>query len=216
MGVIRPFHDVSHDIKCSYMFIYTPEEFVKEARSMITDTTIEDPTSPARKKNRQEEEIMQSCDEDLPTPEYVPVRGRQRDPDESTSIDEIGHILTSEESNFIELVKEIEKITLIPPKERTEDQKKKLRNMKSKHKKLEKDFQHLDTLLKQKPKTAAEKKAAYRQKQTAETREKVRAADRTRKATEEARAANQARKATHRAGLDDETMEEVRAADRTR
>merc|ERR1712120_81344 len=36
--------------------------------------------------------------------------------------------------------------------------KEELRNMKSKHKKLEKDFQHLDTLLKQKPKTAAEKK----------------------------------------------------------
>ena len=100
--LIRPFHDVSHDIKCSYMFIYTPEEFVQEAISMITDTTIEDPTSPARKKNRQEEESMQSCDEDLPTPEYVPVRGRQRDPEESTSIDEIGHILTCEESNFIE------------------------------------------------------------------------------------------------------------------
>ena len=114
------------------------------------------------------------------------------------------------------MVKDIEIITLIPPKERTEDQKKKLRNMKSKHKKLEKDFQHLDTLLKQKPKTAAEKKAAYRQKQTAETREKVRAADRTRKATEEARAANRAGMAAHRAGLDDETMEEVRAADRTR
>ena len=127
------------------------------------------------------------------------------------------------------MVKDIEIITLIPPKERTEDQKKKLRNMKSKHKKLEKDFQHLDTLLKQKPKTAAEKKAAYRQKQTAETREKVRAADRARKATEEVRAADRTRKATeearaanragmaaHRAGLDDETMEEVRAADRTR
>ena len=142
-----------------------------------------------------------------------------------------------QDSNFIQLVKDIEIITLIPPKERTEDQKKKLRNMKSKHKKLEKDFQHLDTLLKQKPKTAAEKKAAYRQKQTAETREKVRAADqarkathraglddetmeevraadRTRKATEEARAADQARKAALRAGLDDETMEEVRAANR--
>merc|ERR1712236_86622 len=106
-----------------------------------------------------------------------------------------------QDSNFIQLVKDIEIITLIPPKERTEDQKKKLRNMKSKHKKLEKDFQHLDTLLKQKPKTAAEKKAAYRQKQTAETREKV-------------RAANRARMAAHRAGLDDETMEEVRAANR--
>merc|ERR1712002_1101580 len=103
--VIRPFQDVSHDIKCSYMFIYTPEESVQEAITMITDTTIEDPRSPARKKN----------------------------------------ILTPEEWNFIELLKEIEKVASIPPKERTEDQKKKLRNMKSKHKKLEKHFQHLDT-----------------------------------------------------------------------
>merc|ERR1711942_657946 len=146
-----------------------------EEADVLSDTTIEDPTSPARKKNRQEEESMQ----------------------------EEENILTCEDAYFIELVNEIELITLIPPKERTEDQKKKLRNMKSKHKKLEKDFQHLDTLLKQKPKTAAEKKAAYRQKQTAETREKARAADR-------------ARMAAHRAGLDDETMEEVRAADRTR
>merc|ERR1712082_448509 len=95
--VIRPFQDVSHDIKCSYMFIYTPEESVQEAITMITDTTIEDPRSPARKKNRQEEESM----------------------------------LTPEEWNFIELLKEIEKVASIPPKERTEDQKKKLRNMKN-------------------------------------------------------------------------------------
>ena len=66
--------------------------------------------------------------------------GRQRDTIESTSIDEIDHTLTSEESNFIELVNDIEKQTSIPPKERTEDQKKKLRNMKSKQKKLEKRF----------------------------------------------------------------------------
>merc|ERR1711867_108502 len=104
------------------------------AITMITDTTIEDPRSPARKKNRQEEEQEEE--------------------------------LTCEEEDFIQLVKDIEEITLIAPKECTEDQKKKLRNMKSKHKKLEKDFQHLDTLLKQKPKTAAEKKSAYRQKQT--------------------------------------------------
>merc|ERR1711867_430376 len=130
----------------------------------------------------------------------------------------MGEELTCEDLNFIQLVKEIEEITIIPPKERTEDQKKKLRNMKSKHKKLEKDFQHLDTLLKQKPKTAAEKKAAYRQKQTAETTEKVRAVNRARMAAhraelddetmEEVRAANRARMATHRSGLDDETMEE--------
>ena len=48
--------------------------------------------------------------------------------------------------------------------------------MKSKHKKLEKDFQHLDTLLKQKPKTAAERKAAQRKKQTAEAKDAERAA----------------------------------------
>merc|ERR1711996_92449 len=75
---------------------------------------------------------------------------------------------------------------------------KKLRNMKSKHKKLEKDFQHLDTLLKQKPKTAAEKKAAYRQKQTAETTEKVRAANRARMAAHRAELDDQARKAALR------------------
>ena len=68
------------------MFMYTHEDCLQEARTMLTDMTIEDPTSPARKKNRQEEESIQSGDEDLPTPEYVPVGGRQRDPDESTFI----------------------------------------------------------------------------------------------------------------------------------
>ena len=53
--VTRGFEDVAQDIKCSYIFIYTPEEFVQEARSILMDMTIEDPTSPLRKKNRQEE-----------------------------------------------------------------------------------------------------------------------------------------------------------------
>merc|ERR1712115_653169 len=140
-------NELDEEIKNAYMLVFSK---TNEEADVLSDTTIEDPRSPARKKNRQEEEQEEE--------------------------------LTSEESDFIQLVKDIEQITLIPPKERTEDQKKKLRNMKSKHKKLEKDFQHLDTLLKQKPKTAAEKKAAYRQKQTAETREKVRAADRARMA----------------------------------
>merc|ERR1712240_976506 len=128
-------NELDEEIKNAYMLVFS---ITNEEADVLSYMTIEDPISPARKKNRQEEESMQSGDEDLPTPEYVPVRGRQRDPDESTSIDEIGHILTSEESNFIELVKEIEKVASIPPKERTEDEEKKLRNMKSKYKKLEK------------------------------------------------------------------------------
>ena len=46
----RSFEEVSYDLNCSYMFIYTHEDFVQEARTMLTDMTIEDPTSPARKK----------------------------------------------------------------------------------------------------------------------------------------------------------------------
>ena len=37
------------------MFMYTHEDCLQEARTMLTDMTIEDPTSPARKKNRQKE-----------------------------------------------------------------------------------------------------------------------------------------------------------------
>ena len=35
--------------------MYTHEDCLQEARTMLTDMTIEDPTSPARKKSRQEE-----------------------------------------------------------------------------------------------------------------------------------------------------------------
>ena len=51
----RSFEEVSNDLNCSYMFLYTHEDFVQEARTMLTDMTIEYPTSPARKENRQEE-----------------------------------------------------------------------------------------------------------------------------------------------------------------
>merc|ERR1712082_180809 len=90
-------NELDEEINNAYMLVFSK---TNEEADVLSDMTIDDPTSPARKKNRQEEESMQSGDEDLPTPEHVPVRGRQRDPDESTSIDEIGHILTSEESNF--------------------------------------------------------------------------------------------------------------------
>ena len=51
----RSFEEVSYDLNCSYMFMYTHEDCLQEARTMLTDMTIEDPRSPARKKNRQEE-----------------------------------------------------------------------------------------------------------------------------------------------------------------
>ena len=35
--------------------MYTHEDCLQEARTMLTDIAIEDPRSPARKKNRQEE-----------------------------------------------------------------------------------------------------------------------------------------------------------------
>ena len=56
---------------------------------------------------------MQSGDEDLPKLECVSLGGRQRDPNKPTSIDESCHMLTSEESYVIELVKQIEKLTSI-------------------------------------------------------------------------------------------------------
>ena len=37
------------------MFMYTHEDYLQEARTMLRGMSIEDPTSPARKKNRQEE-----------------------------------------------------------------------------------------------------------------------------------------------------------------
>ena len=51
----RSFEEVSYNLNCSYMFMHTHEDIVPEARTMLTYMTIEDPTSPARKKNRQEE-----------------------------------------------------------------------------------------------------------------------------------------------------------------
>ena len=54
----------------------------------------------------------------------------------------------------------------------------------------------LDTLLKQKPKTAPERKAAQREKQTAEAKDAERAGDQARKATEEGRATTRERMAT--------------------
>ena len=58
----RSFEEVSYDLNCSYMFMYTHKDCLQEARTMLTDMTIEDPTSPARKKNRQEE-YLESQDE---------------------------------------------------------------------------------------------------------------------------------------------------------
>ena len=136
-----------------------------------------------------------SGDDELPTPDYVPMGAKHRDQSARATVIE----LTSEESDFIDLVKEIDRLSVIPAKVRTDDEKKKLRNMKNKHKKNEKLFKHLEALFKQKAKTAAERKAAQRAKQNDEAREAERAADRARKANEEARAANRHRMASQQA-----------------
>ena len=120
-----------------------------------------------------------SGDDELPTPDYVPMGAKHRDQSARATVIE----LTSEESDFIDLVKEIDRLSVIPAKVRTDDEKKKLRNMKNKHKKNEKQFKHLDALLKQKAKTAAERKAAQRAKQNDEAREAERAATRDRVTT---------------------------------
>ena len=112
--VRRPFQEVSHDINCSYMFIYTPEEFVQEARSMITEMTIEDPTSPLRKKNRQEE--YSECDDE-------PV------------IDEACNKLITE-YHFNEEQKD--KLQSIKPNLRTDEEKAHMNNLKQKLSRLKK------------------------------------------------------------------------------
>ena len=75
------------------------------------------------------------------------------------------------ESDFIRLVEEIGFITAVPAKDRTHDQKKRLRNLKIKHKKLEKDFQHLNAVMAPKAKTASERKASERAKKDQQSKE---------------------------------------------
>ena len=113
------------------------------------------------------DDCTMSVDDELPSPGYVSMGARHRDQSARANLIE----LTSEESDFIDLVREIDQLSVIPAKNRTEDEKKKLRNMKNKHKKIEKQFKHLGALLKPKPKTGAERIAAFRAKLTAEGRE---------------------------------------------
>ena len=112
--VIRPFHDVSHDIKCSYMFLYTPEEFAQEARSMITEITIEDPTSPLRKKHRQEEYL---------------------ESDNEQAINEACKKMIREYHNIEE---QKDKLQSIKPNLRTDEEKAQMNNLKQKLSRLKK------------------------------------------------------------------------------
>ena len=126
--LIRPFQDVSHDIKCSYMFIYTPEEFVQEAISMITEMTIDNPTSPLRKKIRQEE-YLESDDEPV--------------------IDEACKKLIKEYCNIEE---QKDKLQSIKPNLRTDEEKAQMNNLKQKLSRLKKKLitnypQHHEELL---------------------------------------------------------------------
>ena len=104
--------------------------------------------------------------------------------------------LNENESDFIRLVEEIAFITAVPAKDRTADQKKRLRNLKIKQKKLEKDFQHLNAVMAPKSKTASERKASERAKKDQQSKEAEKMADRQRKATDAAREAARQRNAT--------------------
>ena len=80
------------------------------------------------------------------------------------------HILNSQETDFINLVDEINQLTGVPAKMRTLEQQKRLRNIKNKYKKIENNFLHLVTVKKPKAKTDAERKVAQRAKEDDEAR----------------------------------------------
>ena len=51
----RTITEVTDDINCSYMFMYSREECEQEAGGRLQSMTTGDPTGPLRKKNRQED-----------------------------------------------------------------------------------------------------------------------------------------------------------------
>ena len=202
--------------------------FKKAGRQTMTTVSNDQPQSyppPVQPAAECQVETAPSDDE-LPDPGFVPMRSTTRDqsanvPDCDHDMNEpgAGYILSSSESEYINLIEEIGFITAVPAKDRTDDQKKRLRNLKVKHKKLENNFQHLNAVMPPKPKTASERKAAERARKDQQSKEAEKAADRARKATEEARAADRARKATEEgraATRERMATEEARAATRER
>ena len=82
-----------------------------------------------------------ASDEELPSPGYVPLGTRKSDENK-------GYNFNEEESTYIKMLEEINTLNDIPPKERTDEQKKRLRNMKAKQKKIENNFKHLGEFVK--------------------------------------------------------------------
>ena len=122
--------------------------------------------------------------------------------------------LNQEEVQFKQLKERMRSILAIPPKERTDEQKKEYRSLKRQFNKIKDKFPHL--LEGTKPAmTDAERKAASRQAQSMEAQEREKAADRARLATEKNRTANRERMADQRAAMDGNTRVETRAAVRT-
>merc|ERR1712055_895902 len=135
---------------------------------------------------------------DLPSPGYVPLRRAAADKDQNPS-GQVSENLALEEK-LQNLKEEISLIAKIPAKERNPEQKKKLRCLKKKEKKIE---TQLGTNVAVKPKTAADRKAAQRERQDLAAKEKE-------------KAAAQAGMAAHRSSQDLAAKEAENAADKAR
>merc|ERR1711888_338762 len=110
---------------------------------------------------------------DLPSPGYVPLRRAAADKDQNPG-GQVSENLALEEE-LLNLKGEISLIAGITAKERNPEQKKKLRCLKKKEKKIE---TQLGTNVAVKPKTAADWKAAQRERQDLAAKEKENAANR--------------------------------------
>merc|ERR1711867_100840 len=136
---------------------------------------------------------------ELPSPGYVPLRRAAADKDENPG-GQVPENLALEEE-LLNLKGEISLIAGIPAKERNPEQIKELRRLKRKEKKIE---TQLGTNVAVKPKTAADWKAAQRERQDLAAKEKEYAANKAWKADHRSSqdlAAKEAEKAAAKAGM---------------
>ena len=117
----------------------------------------------------QEQEDEEDSYPELPSPGYVPLRSAAADQNPGGQVSENLAI----EEELLNLKGEISLIAGIPAKERNPEQKKKLKSLKKKEKKIE---TQLGANVAVKPKTAADRKAAQRERQDVAAKEKEKAA----------------------------------------
>ena len=175
----------------------------------------------ANYKERSQEVCKEEEDSypELPSPGYVPLRTAAADQNPGGQVSENLAI----EEELLNLKGEISLIAGIPAKERNPEQKKKLRCLKLREKKIK---TQLGANVAVKPKTAAERKTAQRSNQDLAAKEADKAASRARMAAhrsnqdlaakEADKAASRARMAAHRSNQDLAAKEADKAASRAR